>query len=230
MRPVHAFLVLIALLSASAASATSVNLRWVGGQASSGSITGLGTDSVFFSPSSVATLTLDIRVAVDAAGLRSAFLSLEFDRDLMNELDIVSFQEISWTAMMMNTQATPQLTPFSPGVSTQESTGSQIGKLYTFDLSTASTASDCCPVSTTLAFGRVVFTTHHFVPLDENADIFSGLFNAGVDAIVDQAGNDISGTTIFGTARVGIPEPSTLGLLGLGLGALVLAGRGRPKP
>lgn len=215
----------------STASATSVNLRWVSGSASSGSITGLGTSSVTLAPSAVATLTLDIRIAVDSAGLSSAFLSLEFDNDLLNELNIVSFAEIDWTGVMMTTMALPQLTPLAIGLTpTRESTGLVGGQLYTFDLTTTSTAADCCPVSTTIAFGRVVFTTNHVQNGDDGADIFSGIFNIGVDAMFNQNGGNIAGTTTFGTARVNqIPEPSTLGLLGLGLSALVVAGRRRSR-
>jgi hypothetical protein len=217
----------------SAANATSVNLRWSGGSTSLGAITGLGTSSVTIAPSAVATLTLDIRINVDSQGLSAAFLSLEFDTDLRNELNIVSFSEISWTGVMMSTMDTPTLTPLQSGLlTTQESTGKQKGLLYTFDLTTVSTASDCCPKSTTLAFGRVVFTKNHqtFLPGDDGADIFSGLFNIGVDSIFNQAGGNIGPTTTFGTARVNqIPEPSTLGLLGLGLSALVVAGRRRSR-
>jgi hypothetical protein len=213
----------------SEASATSVNLRWLAGSASSGSITGIGTSSVTLAPSAVATLTLDMRIVVDSAGLSSAFLSLDFDTDLLNELDFVSFEELSWTGVMMTTMATPTLQPFAIGLQgSQESTGAQIGYLYTFDQATISTTSDCCPVSTTLAFARVVFTTNHVQNGDDGPDIFSGLFNIGVDGIFNQAGGNIGGTTTYGTARVNqIPEPSTLGLLGLGLSALVVAGRRR---
>jgi hypothetical protein len=218
----------------SEASATSVNLRWLAGSASSGSITGIGSSSVTIAPSAVATLTLDIRINVDAAGLSSAILSLEFDRDLANELNILSFEELAWTGVMMNTMLLPQLGAILPGLNpTQESTGLLPGLLYTFDAVTTSTATDCCPVSTTVAFGRVVFTTNHQGPLgpgDDGADIFSGIFNLGVDFMGNKAGGNISGTTTYGTARVNqIPEPSTLGLLGLGLSALVVAGRRRSR-
>ncbi len=215
----------------STANATSVNLRWVAGTASVGAITGLGTSSVTLAPSAFATLTLDIRVAVDATGLSAAFLSLEFDNDLLNELNIVSFSEINWTGVMMTSMALPSLSPLQVGLlTTQESTGAQNGLLYTFDLATTSTAGDCCPVSTTIAFGRVVFTTNHVSNGDDGADIFSGVFNTGIDGVFNQAGGNVSGLTTYGTARVNqIPEPSTLGLLGLGLGALVVAGRRRSR-
>jgi hypothetical protein len=220
-----------ALGSATTASATSVNLRWAGGLTSFGAITGLGTDTVTLAPSAVATLTLDIRIAVDAGGLSSAFLSLEFDTDLKDELNYVSFEELTWTGatfMMTMATVTPTLSPLSAGLLvTQESTyGGQEGKLYTFDTSTTDTASTCCPVSTTVAFGRVIFTTTH--NSDGEPDVFSGLFNPGVDAIFNRAGTNIGGSVTFGTATV-IPEPSTLGLLGLGLSALVVAGRRRSR-
>jgi len=122
----------------------------------------------------------------------------------------------------------PRLEPLQPGLLvTQESTGALKGVLYGFDSTRTSTAADCCPVSTTIAFGRVVFLTNHVSNGDNGADVFSGLFDTG-DALFDVAGTDISATTAFGTARVNqIPEPSTLGLLGLGLVALGTARRRR---
>ena len=127
---------------------------------------------------------------------------------------------LNHAGVMMTTMATPTLQPFALGLQgSQESSGAQIGYLYTFDQATISTTSDCCPVSTTIAFARVVFTTNHVSNGDDGPDVFSGLFNIGVDGIFNQAGGNLAGSTTFGTARVNqIPEPSTLGLLGLGSG------------
>jgi hypothetical protein len=214
------------MLTASVSSATSVNLRWLAAAPTVGPVTGLGTNSIVLAPSATATLTLDIRIAVDGGGLSSAFLSLEFDRDLQDELNILSFAELTWTGAMMSPSGLPKLEPFALGVATQESTGTQMGKLYTFDVTTISTASDCCPVNTTIAFGRVVFTTNHLgFPLDD-IDIFSGLFNVGIDGMFNQAGVSIGHTTAFGTARIHqIPEPGAACLLGLGLACMAAACR-----
>jgi hypothetical protein len=175
-----------------AADATSVNLRWAG--AAGSAVTGLGTSTV--TVAGAATLTLDIRIAVDSSGLSAAFLSLEFDRDLRNELNVLSFEEISWTGVMMTAMDTPSMSPLSSGLlTTQESSGSATGLLYTFDLTTVSTASDCCPKSTTLAFGRVVFATNPSSLTRDGGDIFAWVFNTGVDSIFNQAGGDILLTT-----------------------------------
>ena len=56
-----------------------------------------------------------------------------------------------------------------------------------------------------------------------------GLF-AGTDAIVDGQfpGVDISDITIFNPAfLVNVPEPGALAMLAMGLGGMLLAGRGR---
>ncbi len=178
-----------ALGTSRAADATSVNLRWFN---ASGAVTGLGTNTVTVA-SAPATLTLDIRIDVDAGGLSAAFLSLEFDRDLRNELNIVSFQELGWTGVMMTSMALPRLDPFSLGLLTsQESSASQTGLLYTFDVATTSTAADCCPVSTTIAFARVVFQINPSNLARDGGDIFAYIFNPGVDGIFNQAGGNIS--------------------------------------
>ena len=215
------------LASASVANATSVNLRWSGGIASAGSLSGVGTSSITIAPSATATLTLDIRINVDSAGLSSAFLSLEFDRDLKNELNILAFEELSWVSGMMN------LTQLNAGIdSTQESTGPGLGalqgQLYTFEATTLGNG----PVNTTIAFGRVVFTTNHANASVDGPDVFSGVFNAGLDGVFNNPGSNIDATTVFGTASVNqVPEPTTLATLVLGLGTLALAGRRRkPQP
>ena len=47
-------------------------------------------------------------------------------------------------------------------------------------------------------------------------DIESGLFSV-VDGIFDNLGGDLSGSTVFGSAAVNVPEPATGVLLALGL-------------
>jgi hypothetical protein len=216
------FTLLVTALIASTASAASVNLRWVAGETSdSSAIEGLGTSSLAIAAGAVATVTLDIEIDVDAAGLSSAFLSVEFDRDLANELDVSSVEELGWTSE----DGSRSLFPLTPGIdSMQESTSSQIGKLYTFDGATLENG----PESTTFVFGRVVFTT--------NPDIFVGIFNCPdlcIDGLFSNAleDNDITSSVTFGTAQLNVvPEPSSLGLLALGLGALAGAGAAkRPR-
>jgi hypothetical protein len=61
------------------------------------------------------------------------------------------------------------------------------------------------------------------------SDLFSGLFNTGVDDVLNNLNGVIpSGSLVFNGATVNggaIPEPGTASLLGLGLVGLVLAGR-----
>jgi hypothetical protein len=224
------FTLLVTALIASTASAASVNLRWVAGETSdSSAIEGLGTSSLAIAAGAVATVTLDIEIDVDAAGLSSAFLSVEFDRDLANELDVSSVEELGWTSE----DGSRSLFPLTPGIdSMQESTSSETGKLYTFDGATLENG----PESTTFVFGRVVFTTNPGAVASDGPDIFVGIFNCPdlcIDGLFSNAldDNDITSSVTFGTAQLNVvPEPSSLGLLALGLGALAGAGAAkRPR-
>jgi hypothetical protein len=224
------FALLLAAITASTANATSVNLRWVDAETSDSSpVEGLGTSSLTISAGAVATVTLDVEIDVDAAGLSSAFLSLEFDRDLLNELDVSSVEELGWTSE----DGSRSLIPLTAGIdSMQESTSSQIGKLYTFDGATLENG----PESTTFAFARIVFTTNPGAVASDGPDIFAGIFNCPdtcIDGLFSNAleDNDITSSVTFGTAQLNVvPEPSSLGLLALGLGALARAAAARRPP
>ncbi|MCH2173289.1 PEP-CTERM sorting domain-containing protein [Myxococcota bacterium] len=214
--------------AATMASATSVSLVVVDG-------VGAGIDS--FTGSSVTatgtgdgTFTVDVQINVDEAGLSTMFMSLEYDTDLGNELNTVGFQEMSWSLVNMMGNTTRQLSQLNGGVnSSQESNGTQEGQLYTFDA--YSTGSG--PASTSITFARVVFSLNSGNISSDGDDIFSGFFNGSVDGAFDNAspnGNDIgSGITFSNIAVNLVPEPGTLSLLGLGMGALVLSGRRRVR-
>ena len=77
---------------AGAAGATSVNMVWTG--ASSGTING---SSVAVSGTANATLTLDVQIDIDSRGLAAAFMTFDFDTDLGNELNLLSFSEVPWS-------------------------------------------------------------------------------------------------------------------------------------
>ena len=193
----------------SGASASSVDLVWSG---TAGGIAAVSGNSVTVSGSSVATLTLEVTLTSDSRGVSAAFADFNFDTDFGNEVNIVSFTEISWS----NTSGLRTLTPLGVGISSsQESTGTQKGTVFGLE----GTSGGLGAKNTTLTFARLVFSTTVNVTNDGN-DIFSqGLL-----------GGDGTGVTIFdatfGGASVNIvPEPGTLALLVLSVGGLVLAGR-----
>ncbi len=51
-----------------------------------------------------------------AAGLGSAFLSLEFDRDLLDELNAISSEGLVWTGVMKVIMQAPRLEPSTLGL------------------------------------------------------------------------------------------------------------------
>jgi len=110
---------------------------------------------------------------------------------------------------------------------TQESAASVEGQLYTFEAASLGTG----PASTTLTFARVVFTTNHANVTTNGNDIFSGIFDPRDAVGCNALGCVITSSVVFegGIAVNLVPEPGTISLFGLGIGALVLAGgrRGR---
>ncbi len=200
----------------SAASATSVNLVWTA--AAGGTIDPVSGNSVAVSSTAAATLTLDIQMEIDSLGLAGAFLRLDFDTDLGNEVNILSWEEISWAKTNSKGITTRTLAPLAAGIqSTQESTGAQGGYVFEFDGTSLTTG----PSSTTLTFARLVFSTNFANVMTDGDDIFtSGIMGCNSPSC------DITDTVTFGGASVNlVPEPSTLSLLVLSFGGLLLAGR-----
>jgi opacity protein-like surface antigen len=222
MRKLSFGAVLTALAFGSAASASTVSLRWTG--ASDAGVAGLGTSVVDVSGAvGPVLLTLDLVIGIDSAGLSAYGTDLEFDTDGANELDLVSFQELSWA----NAKATRTLGNITPGiVKTQESgSGGPEGQVFGFEAFTLGTGAN----NLTLTFARVVFRTSAGRAQSDGDDIFSSNErDPFATAFINNAGAQLQ-IAPFGAAVNGavIPEPGTFALLGLGLGSLAVASRRR---
>ncbi len=83
------------------------------------------------------------------------------------------------------------------------------------------------PPGVTAYLGTVTF--HKDVLINGTSEFIVGVDGpGGTDGILDGNGGNISGTTAFNSAfLVNVPEPGALSLLVMGLGGMLLAGRGR---
>jgi len=160
-----------------------------------------GTDEIGAEPGDL--LTAIVSIEPDAAGISSYGISVLFDMDLGNELDLASVTELLNAPFTFN---------FDPGcASTQESTGAQEGQVLTCEAGTFGTGP---PPPTSVAIMELQFFVTANV-VDDSFDIELGFFNPGFDGVFDNAGGSV--IPIFGRASVNvIPEPNTALLLGLG--------------
>jgi hypothetical protein len=170
-------------------------------------------------------LTLSIVMTTDQT-LAAHGVSLDYDTDLANELNFLGGAEWSGTSL----GSTAMVGTYSPLVlglgppPAVESTASTAGRINTFE-------SAKTPAGAYLPTGTYTIGTARFVAVkalhDDGPDIFVGLFNTGVDDVINNL-NDVIAPSglVFGSARIKLmPEPGTASLLGLGLVGLVLASR-----
>jgi len=193
-------LVCMLALPREATAITIVDLVWT-------ATTGSGvTGSSSIDAANGDTLTAEIRVTADAAGIDAIALSLRFDASFDDELNLISATETCTVATCGG------MTPITAGVlGTVESTLASAGSVLTMEAGTFGTG----PSSTTFTLGSVVFQVNNLA--DDGVDVV-GFFNLPIDGVVDNAQN-YSAAAIFNGASV-IPEPGTgllvmNGLLGL---------------
>jgi len=205
-----------------ASALVTFDLIWV---STTGTGAGVGTDTIAADIGD--NLVLEIRMTTTQT-LGGHFVSLAFDTDLGNELNLLGFAD--WTGVTLGSMAslTTYIPNFGGPSGPVESTGATGGGIDTYESGQAA-GTLFLPVGT-YVIGTAGFSVNGATnPQGDGDDVFIGLFNTGVDDIL---GNNFlpiaaSGLVFNGAAVTSavIPEPGTVSLLGLGLVGLILAGR-----
>ena len=216
--------------SSSANAAATVDLIWVSSSNTDPVHTpyiGLGTSATMAHPGD--HIGLQINLTAGTEGLSSWGISLAFDFDLQDELNVLHPPNefglnptITCTPFPACFFGTPTLASFTPGVSlVVESFPGVAGFVFTFEAGTLNNGVSASFGS--FKIGEVWFEVNS--PATDGPDISSGFFNSGADGAFDNRGLPVAMN--FNSAAVDLwgPEPGTAMLLGLGLFGLTLAGR-----
>lgn len=157
-------------------------------------------------------LGASLLVRADAAGVSSYSISLRFDSDLRDELDLLVATEVVSPAFEIDLSEGP--------VSIQESSSLLAGEILSFAaLSLGPGIADA-----RFEIAALEFEVTGNLATD-GADVLTGLFNASVDGIFDSQGTDVASAAEFRSAAVNVPEPASAALLGLGVTVLALRRR-----
>ena len=163
------------------------------------------------------TLSASVSISADAAGVSSYGISMLFDTDFGDELNLISVNELLTAPFTFNV---------TPGcASTQESSGAQAGNALPCEAGTFGVG----PSLATVDIMDLVFLVTANVATD-GFDMETGLFNTGFDGIFDNVGGPVTPT--FGQAAVDLlllPEPGTGLLVSLGLLGFALRSRKRSR-
>jgi hypothetical protein len=212
-----------------AGATATFTMVWASCSGGAGCDSGVGTNTVVVNPGGGQTLLLNIVLTHnESLGMGAHGVSLHFDDDLANELDLLGGGEWAGsTYATMGTMAGGTYSPLSAGMGVNglagsvESTGAVGGQVNNFE---SGVLVGGLPANSA---GIYVVGTARFVvgtAYTDGVDILIGSFY-GADGNVDGAGAQLT-SEVYGTATVNvIPEPGTVSLLGLGLVGLVLAGR-----
>jgi len=85
---------------------------------------------------------------------------------------------------------------------------------------------NCLPAGQSFLLGTITFARTG-ADASGNKEIIPFVDTSSTDAVLDGFGSDISSTSNFNSAFVNVPEPGAISLLVMGLGGMLLAGRGR---
>ena len=174
---------------------------------------GASTNASFSAGSSSTTLTLAVVITAGASGVESFGISVDYSAAL-GKLALIGYAN-----------GAPAPGPFPLTLGLIADTGTSVVNINAGSLPAAFLGTGLLAGQSFLA-GTLTFHkaggpagTWSIVPLVRPAT---------TDDVIAFGGTVISGTTTFNAATVtNIPEPGTVSLLGLGLGALALAGRRR---
>jgi len=192
-------------------------------------------------------ISLDVILTVDEAGVDTYSVSVVFDEDLLDELDIVEICEFEHVSRGIDCDPLiqeqigldcfddfgPTLTNLSGGVtSADDSDGANAGLVVGFEASAPVEGPDAGPVNLSFRAGRIVFLVTDNVQSD-GADLAGSLLsevdgyldNSLVDEIIASELPDPG--LVPGFANVDAPEPSPSLLAAAGLGIVSMLRRAR---